>query len=215
MTNIDQITRLSTLSKIALAVLATLFVKVFVSVLYEYRWYFPPDFDSSAFLSGRRYTFVGTYRAAFYTHILSGPFAILFGVLLMLTGGRPKSLKLHRFAGRLQMLIVLTVVVPSGLLMAQQAYAGPVAVYGFTSLSIATGSCAGFALYFARTHNVKRHRVWATRCFVLLASVLLLRVVSGAAIVMQLDSESFYRMNAWLSWLVPMAAYETWLRRKK
>ncbi len=108
------------------------------------------------------------------------------------------------------MLLVLAVVVPSGLVMATQAHAGPIAAYGFASLSIATAACAMMALYFARNRNFRSHPSWAIRCFLLLASPLLLRLISGAAIVTQMESEWFYRLNAWVSWLIPLVIYEIW-----
>jgi hypothetical protein len=211
-TAVDSSNRLSKLRAIAAFVAAVLFVKVLLAILLEYRWYFPADFEASSFLSGRRYSFFGVYRAAFYAHILSGPVAVVLGVFMMLTGGRSRYRHMHRATGRLLMVIVFAVVVPSGLVMARQAYAGPIAAYGFASLSLATAACAAAALCHARARNFRSHQRWAIRCFLLLASPLLLRLIAGAAIVMQLESESFYRLNAWLSWLIPLATYELWWR---
>lgn len=212
MTAIDGTNRLSTLRAIVAFAAALLFVKVLVAILLEYRWYFPADFEASSFLTGRRDSFVGVYRAAFYAHIISGPIAVVLAVFMMLSGGRPRLRHIHRPAGRLLMLIVLAVVVPSGLVMARKAFAGPIAAYGFASLSITTAACAATALYFARARNFRSHQRWATRCFLLLASPLLLRLIAGAAIVTNLESDWFYRLNAWLSWLIPLAIYEIWRR---
>ena len=207
--------RLSKLQKLAVMAIGLLLAKVFVAILYEYRWYFPVDFDSSAFLSGRRYTFVGIYRVAFYTHILSGPLAILLGCALMFSGGKARFRKLHRLAGRTQMLIVLGLVTPSGLVMAQQAYGGEVSAVGFTLHTIATAASAICAVSFAIAGRISLHRRWATRCFILLCSPLLLRVVSGVAIVTDAESAWLYRLNAWLSWLIPLLVYQWWLTRRE
>jgi len=211
-TAVESTNRLSTLRAIAAIAVAALFVKVLLSILYQYRWYFPADFEASSFLIGRRDSFVGVYRAAFYAHIISGPIAVVLGAFMMLSGGRPRYRHIHRPAGRVLMLIVLAIVVPSGLVMSRQAFAGPIAAYGFASLAIGTAACAITALYYARARNFRSHQRWATRCFLLLASPLLLRVIAGAAIVTQLESEWFYRLNAWLSWLMPLAIYEIWRR---
>lgn len=196
----------------ALVAVSALFAKVLVSILLEYRWYFPADFDASEFLSGRRHTFFGVYRSAFYAHIVSGPIAVILGAFLMLSGGRSRYRRLHRYSGRLLMLIVLGVVLPSGLVMARQAYAGQIAAWGFASLSVATAACAATAWRLVRARKFQTHRRWATRCFILLASPLLLRLIAGAVIVMQMESEWSYRLNAWLSWLIPLAIYEFWWR---
>ncbi len=203
--------RTSRLRTIAACVVAVLFVKVLLAILYEYRWYFPADFDSSSFLIGRRDTFFGLYRTAFYAHIISGPVAIVVGAWLMLSGGRLRFSKLHRWAGRTQILIVLAVVVPSGFVMGLQATAGPIAAYGFATLSIATAVSAAAAVYFALARKFQSHQRWAGRCFVLLCSPLLLRLISGALIVLQLESDWFYRLNAWISWLIPLMIYEAYL----
>lgn len=209
--HVEQSSRIRRLKKIAALLSALLLLKVLLAIVVEYRWYFPANFDS-AFLTGRREFFTGVYRAAFYTHILSGPLAVLLGSFLMLSGGRSRYRSMHRRAGRAQMAIVFLAIVPSGLVMASEALAGPVAGAGFASLSLATAACAVAAIQSARRRRFLSHRRWATRCFLLLCSPLLLRVFSGAAIVMEHESEWFYRLNAWLSWLIPLAIYEIWLR---
>lgn len=196
---------------IGLAVLA-LFFKVFFSILAEYWWYFPPDFERSNFLSGRRYSFRGLYPAAFYIHILSGPPAALLGLFLVVTG-RGKTFRYwHRAAGKLLALDVLLFLVPSGLVMARSAYAGPIAGAGFATLSILTAAYTLVAIYCAMKRNFRAHQHLATACFILLASPLLLRLVTGAAIVLHCESETFYQANAWLSWLAPLAIYEIAVR---
>jgi hypothetical protein len=192
---------------VALAAIV-LFLKVLLAILAEYRWYFPADFEHSAFLSGKRSAFVGSYVAAFYVHIISGPSVVALGLFLVLSGGRPQLRHWHCLAGRLLVLLVLVGVVPSGLVLARQAYAGPVAAAGFAALSVATGACAIALAYFARTKDFRSHQRFAIPCFILLSSPLLLRLASGVAIVMDCESELFYQLNAWLSWLVPLAIYE-------
>jgi hypothetical protein len=204
--------RRSKLGAFGLVVLAALFLKVLISILWDYRWYFPADFENSTFLIARRDSFVGMYRVAFYAHIISGPIAVLLGTFLMASGRQARYRHLHRPIGKLQMLIVLAVVVPSGFVMAQQAFAGPIAAIGFSALAIATGSCAITAVSCAMTRKLVAHQRWATRCFILLVSPFLLRLVTGAAIATQLESAFTYRLNAWLSWLVPLLVYEIWWR---
>lgn len=77
------------LFKLASAAFALLLFKVFVFILIEYPRYFPPDFESN-YLAGRRYSFVGEFRIAFYVHILSSPIALMMGLGLMLSGTTSK-----------------------------------------------------------------------------------------------------------------------------
>jgi hypothetical protein len=187
--------------------LVVLLLKVLFSILWEYRFYFPANFDS-AFLGGRRYTFVGTYRAAFYVHIISGPVAILAGGFLIATSNFPRLRSAHRYIGRLQGMLVIGVLAPSGLVMAANAYAGPVAAWGFALLSLGTALACVQAIRYAVMMRMEHHRRWAIRCFILLCSPLLLRLMSGAVIVLGVESDLTYRLNAWMSWLIPLAIYE-------
>ena len=201
--------RLRVLKTIALFVAAVLFVKVLLSILLQYQWYFPPNFDA-AFLIGRRETFTGIYAAAFYTHIISAPLALILGAFLMLSGGRRAIRRVHRWTGRTQMLIVFALVAPSSLVMAGQAFAGPIAGCGFAVLAIATVLSAAVTIRNALSGNFSAHQTWARRCFILLASPLLFRLFSGSLVVLERESEWAYRVNAWLSWILPMAIHEAW-----
>jgi uncharacterized membrane protein len=203
--------RIRPLLVIARYLLAALFVKVLVSILIEYRWYFPADFDS-AFLTGREKIFHGLYATAFYVHVVTGPMTVVLAALLMWSRGRTGYRSLHRWAGRSQALLVLGALVPSGLVMTRHAFAGPIAAVGFMALSLITATCMAAAVYYACARQFSLHQRWATRCFLALISPLILRVVSGGLIVTHLDTPLAYCLNAWLSWLIPLALYEGWWR---
>ncbi|QDU25085.1 hypothetical protein ETAA8_01460 [Anatilimnocola aggregata] len=189
---------------------AVLGLRVLVGILLEYRWYFPANFVESAFLTGREETFTRAYAIAFYTHIISGPPTIVLGTFLVWSQGAGRFRLWHRWAGRVQMVLIFAALLPSGLMMATQAFTGPMAGWGFAALTLATAFCAALAVYYACTKRILLHQVWASRCYVLLISPLILRVVSGALIVTGTESETTYVLNAWLSWLVPLAMYEIW-----
>ncbi|MCA9206864.1 MAG: DUF2306 domain-containing protein [Planctomycetales bacterium] len=204
--------QLNRLNKLALFALGLLAFKTFAAVLWEYRWYFPPDFESSAFLVGRKTSFVGPYRVAFYVHLVSGPVTLILAAVLVFTGsamrGRRSLGRLHRAAGRWQVVVVLFALAPSGLIMSRQALAGPVAGVGFASLAILTALYAAMAWRRAAQRRHSAHRHWALGCTVLLVSPLLLRIVGGVFVTLQIESPWSYRINAWLSWLIPLFVYE-------
>ena len=197
-----------TIVAVALGVLG---LRVLVGILLEYRRYFPPDFEA-AFLEGRRATFTATYAAAFYTHILSGPPALVLAAFLLWSGGDGRWRNWHRWAGRILGVLIFGAVLPGGLLMALQAFGGPAAGVGFAALAVATGICAAAAIHHARRDRFAAHQRWAQRCFLLLASPLILRLVSGVLIVTNTESLTAYCWNAWLSWLLPLAIYEVSIR---
>ena len=108
----------SALSRLLKALAAILIVKVTLSVLVEYRDYFPPNFESD-FLRGRETYFWGHYHLAFFTHIVSGPAALILGAILISERFRRSFPFWHRRLGRIQVALVSLLVTPSGLWMAR------------------------------------------------------------------------------------------------
>lgn len=195
------------LRQVGVLLVLLLIVKLLASIVSEYRWYFPPNFDA-AFLIGREELFRGYYAAAFYAHILSGPPTILLGLLLLSSGMRARFRRLHRILGRTQAALVLGVLVPSGLVMSLHVVAGPWAGLGFSMLALATGGAMVKATLHAIGGRYADHRRWAERCLVLLLSPLALRVANGAISVTSWESPTTYILSAWLSWVLPLVALE-------
>ena len=83
-----------------------LILRVLATILANYPNYFPPDFDS-LFLQDREATFTGLYRAAFYVHIVSGPFVLFNGLILLSESVRRRRGDLHRVLGRVQVVALL------------------------------------------------------------------------------------------------------------
>jgi hypothetical protein len=63
-------------------------------------------------------------------------------------------------------------------------------------------------VFYAIRRRFSQHERWATRCFLLLMSPLILRIASGVFIALHWEHPLLYVGNAWLSWLVPLAVYE-------
>lgn len=187
---------------------ALLMAKVFVSILWQYRGYFPADFES-AFLSGKRAVFDTNYRVAFYAHIVSGPITLLLATFLIVTGGRAYLRRWHRWSGHALLALSMLVMLPSGLVMAQDAYAGKAAAWGFASLAVVTGCCLIAATRYAVIGNIQQHQKWAIRSFVLLISPLIMRVCSGLLIRLDWENAFAYSLNAWFSWIIPLVVLES------
>jgi uncharacterized membrane protein len=185
-----------------------LILRVLAAILANYPDYFPPDFDS-LFLQGREATFTGVYRPAFYVHIFSGPVVLLGGLILLSESVRRRYGGLHRWLGRVQVVVLLGFVLPSSVVMARHAFGGWPAGLSFLVLSAATAGCAIAGIAHARRRRYDRHRRWMLRCYVLICSAVALRLISGAAGLVGVPSpEGAYVVAAWSSWLLPLAAYE-------
>lgn len=203
----DRPSRLQVMKRIAFWLSVVLFCKVLLMIVYEYRNYFPANFESN-FLAGRKAFFSGSYRFAFYAHIVSGPICLLIAAFLMFSGKR-KSLRLwHRRLGKALAYLVLLVMLPSGFVMATRALTGPIAGTAFFILVFATAFCVCMASWQASQRRFAIHQIWATRSFILLCSPMLLRLITGATIVLDIENEWTYRFAAWGSWSIPLIVFE-------
>jgi hypothetical protein len=176
------------LQRAMMLVVGLLIVKVTVEVVLGYRNYLPPSFQSE-FLSGRESYFFGAYQWAFYPHIASGPVSLLLGMILLSERFRQQFPKWHRWLGRVQVVTILLIVAPSGLWMAFYAEAGIWATVGFAILACVTAACAAFGWRSAVHRRFKVHRLWMERCFLLLCSTVVLRLLGGFAVVAATASE--------------------------
>ncbi|HTI51070.1 MAG TPA: DUF2306 domain-containing protein [Planctomycetaceae bacterium] len=196
-----------TLPRVLTLVAGLLVLKVTVTVVLNYRHYFPPDFESD-FLHGRELYFWGTYRWAFYPHLVCGPVALVLGLIGVSEQFRLRFPKWHRYVGRIQVFVVLFVVCPSGLWMAYRAEGGPIAAVGFAGMAIVTGASAGLGWRAALRRRFAEHRRWMWRCYLSLCSAAVLRLIAGLAAVAAVQGIWLEPLLAWVSWLLPLAAFE-------
>jgi len=195
------------LPRVLVFVAGLLILKVTAAVAWNYRNYFPPNFESD-FLRGRQHYFAGSYHWAFYVHILAGPPALVIGLVLMSERFRLRLPRWHRYLGRIQALNVLLLLVPSGLWMAFRAQSGPIAGVGFVVLSVLTGTTIALGWRAAVKRQFVVHRRWMSRCFLLLCSTVVLRLAAGLATVTGMQATWLDPLSAWASWLVPLSLLE-------
>ncbi len=195
------------LNRVLILLAALLVVKVTFSVALGYHDYFPPDFNSD-FLRGRESYFFGGYQLAFYSHIVAGPTSLVLGLILVSQSFRARFPNWHRRLGKVEIALILFLLVPSGLWMACYAQTGMVAGAGFFGLALATGLCAAFGWRSAVRRRFADHRRWVWRCFLLLSSAVIVRLIGGLATVTWVGVDWSYPLAAWASWLVPLAIYE-------
>ncbi len=199
--------RTISLARIVALIAALLVVKITLSVVLGYRDYFPPNFRAD-FLAGRRGYFFGPYQWAFYAHIATGPVALLLGLLLVSERFRRRWPEWHRSLGKTQIGLVTLAVAPSGMWLAWYAQTGRVAGLGFFLLALASGGCALLGWRSAVRRRFADHQRWMWRCFLLLCSAVVLRLVGGFATVTGIGAEWMYPLAAWVSWLGPLGAFE-------
>lgn len=204
--------RLKTLQNILKLLACLVILKVIVGVVLSYRDYLPPNFESD-FLRGRATYFFGSYQWAFYAHITAGPCSLVLGLTLLNERFRLRLPKWHRYLGRMQAACVLLLVAPSGLWMAFHAETGGIAGAGFATLAVATGTSISFGWLSAVRRRFAEHRRWMCRCFLLLCSAVVLRLMGGLATIAELEGDWAYQAAAWTSWILPLATFELFQRR--
>jgi hypothetical protein len=133
---------------------------------------------------------------------------LLLGLVLISEKFRQRFPAWHRTVGKFQAAVVLLLLVPSGLWMARYAETGSIAAIGFSSLAVLTGTCVGFGWRAAVKKRFAEHRQWMMRCFLLLCSAVVLRLMGGLASVAGADYSWSYPLAAWLSWLLPLVVFE-------
>lgn len=201
--------------QLAKLLVLALILKVALGVVLSYRDYLPPQFESG-FLQGRQgYFWTTAYHLAFYLHIASGPCALVIGVALMSDRLRLMYPDWHKYLGILQILCVLLVLVPSGIWMSLYAETGAIAGIGFAVLGVATGACAFMGWKSAIRKRFDEHRRWMSRCFLLLSSAVILRLMGGAFSIIGVGYPTTYTLAAWTSWVIPLTLYELLKTRKR
>lgn len=184
-----------------------LILRALASIVGNYGDYLSPDFTSD-FLRGREGHFRGSYRWAFYAHIASGPVALALGLVLVSDTARAWSPRWHRRMGWFQVACVLLLVTPSGLWMARYAAAGPIGAAGLATLAVATAACVSLGARAAMRRRFADHRRWMWRCYLLLTSAVVLRLIGGLATVAQWHAPWIDPLATWACWAVPLGAFE-------
>lgn len=193
--------------KILKFLVGALILKVNANIVLNYRDYFPPDFDSE-FLNGREEYFYGPYQWAFWLHIAAGPLSLILGLLLINDRFRVSLPGWHRILGRVQVINVLCLLVPSGLWMAKYAAAGPIAGLGLATLGVLTGLTVAMGWRTALQRRFLEHRRWMLRNFTLLCSAVVLRLMAGTATTFDYGSTWFDPLISWACWVLPLLLLE-------
>lgn len=141
------------------------------------------------------------YKIAFFTHVYTSIFLMIFGAFQFLNYIKKKYIKLHRISGRLYVGILLLLSGPSGLVMSYYANGGLLAQVSFLLLSTFWMLFTFFSLYFILKKQVIKHQKFAIRSFALTLSAISLRLFKYLLVFffepLPMDA---YRIAAWSGW---------------
>ncbi|MDP5001771.1 MAG: DUF2306 domain-containing protein [Flavobacterium sp.] len=141
------------------------------------------------------------YRIAFFTHVYTSKFLMIFGALQFSNYIQKKHIKLHRISGRFYVGILLLLSGPSGLVMSYYANGGLFAQVSFLLLSTFWILFTFLSFYFILKKQVIKHQKFAIRSFALTLSAISLRLFKYLLVFffepLPMDA---YRIAAWSGW---------------
>ncbi len=160
-----------------------------------------------------RATFENHQRSALYAHVFASAFALALGPFQFSARLRSTSPALHRWSGRLYLGVGVLVGGLAGMVVAFNAFGGPVARAGFICLA-AIWLFSAFKAYQAiRSRDVVAHRRWMVRNFALTFAAVTLRLwlpgLVGSGVAMHIA----YPLVAWLCWVPNLIAAELLFNR--
>ena len=149
-------------------------------------------------------------------HIIAGSIFLLVAPLQFSPFIRKHYISLHRWSGRITLLIATTAGL-SGLVLAIP--------FGFTGI-VGTSAVTVFGIFFLtalfiafiaiRRNDIQRHREWMIRAFCIGIGISVVRIVGGIMILItKAPTFELLGLAFWLGWLISVAAGEIYLNHTR
>jgi uncharacterized membrane protein len=153
----------------------------------------PPAVGVDVLANLMRRPFLPIHAGFAATALLVGPFQFLPQV-------RRRWPKLHRNIGKVYVAACL-VAAPAGLLLALGTDAGPIAQWGFGTLSVLWFAATARAFWLAVQGRYAEHRRWMIRSFAMTFAAVTLRLyLPIPPIFLHMSFLDGYRAISWISW---------------
>lgn len=192
---------------VRLPVAISIFI-VSLAIVSSYTFYVPPNFEEGFLVGRKSYFFATPYAIGFYAHIIGAPIALISGTFQLNRHILQRLPRLHRILGRITIFSTMLLASPGGLIMAFGTNSGRNATLCFVLMSLLTFWFACMTWRTAVARNFKSHRRWASRCYVMLSSAIVLRVIDLFLRGQGVPGPSSYGISIWLSWLPGMLVLE-------
>jgi uncharacterized membrane protein len=177
--------------------------------------YFIADL-SGGLLSAKDVTILNSqvWNFAFYTHIITGGISLLTGWSQFSKKIRSKNISLHRILGKIYLLAVLMSGL-TGLYIAIHANGGPIAQFGFGTLSV-LWLYTGWRAYSAiKSKNIEQHQNWMIRNYALSWAGVMLRIwLPLFQFALGLEFIIAYQIISWLCWVPNLIVAQQLIKSK-
>ena len=152
-------------------------------------------------------------RAWLLTHIAGSGLALLVGPFQFWSGLRRRSMRVHRWTGRLY---VVGVLIGGSAAFYRASHAGQGPIFGISlgTLGVAWWTTTGMAYLAIRLRHVSQHKEWVLRSYVVTFTFVTTRTLAELGILPSLGRDPFATL-VWLSWTLPLLITEVILQGRK
>jgi hypothetical protein len=156
------------------------------------------------------------WKTAFYIHVFSCFFCLLAGLTQFSAGLLKRRKKWHRLLGKLYVFNILFINVPVGMILAVNANGGLPSRIAFCLLGVLWFVFTLLAWLYARRRRFILHRRFMIRSYALTLSAITLRLWKPLFISFtSLDTDTIYRIDAWLGFGLNLLVAEWIISREK
>ena len=149
-------------------------------------------------------------------HVVLGGVFLAFAPLQFSSRLRNRYLNLHRWLGRVLVMVALPIGISGLLLGVIFPYGGPAAAAAVFAAGTFFLVALVRAVFAIRRHEVARHREWMIRMFAIGLGIATVRIIGLILVVITRSSFQELAGTAfWLGWLLTLAAAEWWIRRTR
>ena len=155
------------------------------------------------------------YLYFFYAHVYTSIFVLFSGFIAVFVKPKAAFRNLHRFFGKIYVILLLLLAAPSGIYMGFYANGGILAKISFVILGILWWFTTYKAYLEIRKKNVLNHKKWMYRSYALAVSAITLRLWKVVLVYFfQPNPMDVYELIAWLGWVPNLILTEILIKTK-
>ena len=155
------------------------------------------------------------YLYFFYAHVYTSIFVLFSGFIAVFVKPKAAFRNLHKFFGKIYVILLLLLAAPSGIYMGFYANGGILAKISFVILGILWWFTTYKAYLEIRKKNVLNHKKWMYRSYALAVSAITLRLWKVVLVYFfQPNPMDVYEIIAWLGWVPNLILTEILIKTK-
>jgi uncharacterized membrane protein YozB (DUF420 family) len=161
------------------------------------------------------YGYYWAYRLPLIAHVSGGLFALLVGVFQLWSGLNAQSMGAHPWSGRLYLTGVLVGSLGALVLAVESSLYGFAWAVGLVALAVSWLTITGMALLCIKRRNIKAHRQWMIRSYIVTFAFVLFRIMTDYVPAEAWWGVSTQEMSVamiWPVWVLPLLGYQVYLQ---